>query len=165
MFNFTNCLHLNSSSVSLCSICHHGTHRLQTPGFYLFSPTGPDDVFPNTSCFQMPLQPYHCPSCTCVFSEKKFHPVLLMQSHPWIWSVSVEAVSTCPLHPALCRNENEICSEEALQRLFLCCEEGASVRVLQNKSKTQTKAGLKYRWSVLKMALMLWTFARTVLEK
>lgn len=69
-------------------------------------------------------------------------------------------MSASSLHPALCRDENQIVPEEALQRLFYCSAKGAFVCVLQDKSETQAEAGLKCKGGVEKIALRSMVFGR-----
>lgn len=148
-----NCVWL--SCVSLCSVGHHGTPPPEAPGFLHDSPSGsnervkPDLLLTSSKCFQMPLHPHHSSPLTApVSSQNQGTPGLVTWALCSVCTISVGTMSASSVHPPLCRDENQVRTEEALQRLFFCSAEGAFVCVLQDKSQTQAEAGLKCigRW-------------------
>lgn len=159
--------------IHFCSLSYHGAPPLEAPGFLPDPPSGPDDpvkselLLTSSKCLQMSLHPHHSSTHTApVVTKNQLHPAPLHRLLCSVWTICCGTVSASSLHPALCRDENQVVPEEALQRLFYCSTEGAFVRVLQDKSETQAEAGLKCRRSVEKIALrLLLIFGRNVLQK
>ncbi|KAF3833698.1 hypothetical protein F7725_024902 [Dissostichus mawsoni] len=89
--------------------------------------------FTSSERLQKSLQPLHSSThAPPVVGQSQLHPVLLVRLLVSVWILSVGTVSASPLQPALCRHENQVCPEEALQRLFLCPAAGALVCFLQD---------------------------------
>ena len=100
----------------------------------------------------MSLHPHRSsPLPAPVTSQSLLHPAPLDWLLCSMWTIFVGTVSASSLHPALSRDENQVCPEEALQRVFLCSTEGTFVCVLQDKSETQAEAGLNCWWRCEKL--------------
>lgn len=147
-----------SVSVPLRRLCHHGAPPLEAPGHLPDSPSGPDEpvksdlLLTSSLCLQVPLHPHHSPPQPApVTGQASLRPAPLARLLCSVWAVSAGTVSASSLRPALCRDENQVCPEEALQRLFHCSAERASVCVLQDKSEAQAEAGLKCWRGVVKI--------------
>ncbi|KAM3597044.1 uncharacterized protein V6R79_025262 [Siganus canaliculatus] len=95
-------------------------------------------------------------SCsTVVFIQNRLHPAICICLPSTVCTISVGTVSASYLCPALSWHENQVCPEEALQRLFLCSSEGPFVCVLQDKSQTQAEAGINIAAVFEEIALFL----------
>lgn len=154
-----------SCSALLCSLCHHDPPPLEAPGFLPESPGGPDEpvkcglLLTNDERFQVHLHTHHSsPHTATIISPNQLHPGTLIWLLCSLWTISVGTVSASSQPPARRRDENQVCAEEALQRLFFCYTEGAFVCVLQDQSQAQAEAGLKCWWSVMKIVLRMWKF-------
>lgn len=135
---------------------HHGLCLAEAPGCISDSASGPVEPFSShllhavRKCVQMPLLAHCRPSLVpSVHSQAQ-------RRHPRsVWAaVPVGSVSVSSLCPAVCRTENQVVCEEALQGLFLCSKEGTLVCVLQDTPQTQAEAGLSC-WRVEKCAVGL----------
>lgn len=138
-------------SVHLIRLWRHGVPPVEAPG-HLPGPDQPLDSDLHFTCshrLQMSAHPHHSsPHSAAVIGQGQLNPDPF---HLFLCSVRIIAVGTVwapSLHPALCGDENQVCPEEALQRLFLCPTEGTHVHILQDKPKTQAEAGLKCAISV-----------------
>ena len=130
-----------SPSLSL----QHGVPPLEAPGFLPDPTGGPDEpvksdlLFTRSERLQKCLQPLHSSThAPPAVDQSQLHPVLLVS----VWILSVGTVSASPMQPALCRHEDQVCPEEALQGLFLCPAAGAFVCLLQDPPETQAEAGI-----------------------
>lgn len=131
----------------LLCLRYHGLCLAEAPGCISDSPSSPVESFNShllhaRNRAQMSLDTYRCPSLAPpVHSQAQLH------CPRSAWSAPVGSVSASSLRPALCRTENQVVCEEALQRLFLRSKEGTPVCVLQDKPQTQAAAGLSC-WGV-----------------